>query len=98
MADISSTKDVKLEFVLPPELEKGVYATVAQVRATPWDYTITFFQPIMPAAEGTPPDTMQAQAVARVLVPKAFIGSLIDVLQTVRKNVEAADADKARVE
>ncbi len=98
MADPSSTKEVKLEFVLPPELEKGVYATVVQVRATPWDCIITFFQPVMPATEGPPPDTMQAQAVARVLVPRAFIGPLINVLQTVRKNIEAADADKAPAE
>jgi len=98
MATPATTKEVKLEFVLPPELEMGVYATVAQVRATPWEYIITFLQPIMPVGEGLPPDTVEARAVARVLVPRGFIGLLIGALQTAQKNLEAADADKASVE
>jgi hypothetical protein len=98
MATPSTTKEVKLEFVLPPDMEQGVYATVAQVRATPWDYIITFLQPIMPVGEGPPPDTLEARAVARVLVPRGFIGPLIDVLQTAQKAVEATHADKASAE
>jgi hypothetical protein len=95
MATPKTTKQVKLEFVLPPELERGVYATVAQIRATPWDYIITFFQPIMPVGEGLPPDTVEARAVARVVVPKGFIGLLISALQTAQGSVGADDADKA---
>ena len=98
MAASSSKKEVKLELVLPPELEKGVYSTVAKVHATQWDYVITFLQPIMPVKEGPPPVTLEARAVARVVIPKGFLGLLIDALQTARKNVEAADADDAPVE
>jgi len=91
MASSGSKKKLALRFVVPPELEQGVYATIAHVHGTEFDHTITFYHPITPAHLERPV-ALEARAVARVTIPRGVMDSFINALQEHRRKINEAEA------
>ena len=78
----AKSKQPSLKFTVPPGLEHGVYATIASVQPSPWDYAITFYRTVPPSGPGQRPTEVEAEAVARVVIPRNVMGNLIAALQT----------------
>jgi len=77
----------KLIVGLPDLTDAGrpVYANVAHVSWTPYDFRLTFSL-LVPSHDGAPPGRPDApsvpRAVAEVVMPAAAVGSLADLLRT----------------
>jgi Protein of unknown function (DUF3467) len=77
----------KLVVGLPDLTDAGrpVYANVAHVSWTPYDFRITFSLLVTPhdgAAPARPDATFVPRAVAEVVIPAAAVESLTDLLRT----------------
>jgi hypothetical protein len=94
----AKSKKASLNLAVPPELQHGVYATIATVQPSPWDYAITFYHTIAPPGAGQPISAVQAEAVARVVVPRSVMGSLIKALQSSMARVEEEDPQAGETE
>ena len=75
------------QFLVPPALEAGVYATTALVWHTRSEFTIDFAVPLSPdRAEALEADVL---VVARVRIPTAFAFDLLRMLSGMMERYES---------
>ncbi|HVT20689.1 MAG TPA: DUF3467 domain-containing protein [Mycobacteriales bacterium] len=70
----------QIEIQVPDDMQNGVYANMAVVWHTPFDFTMDFavLQPTMPGADGSA--VTPARVVARVKFPPAQIFQLLQAI------------------
>ena len=75
---------------VPEDVQAGVYANMAAVWHTPFDFTLDFavLQPTTPGPDGQP--VIPAQVVARVKFPPSQIFQLLQAINANMTNYEAA--------
>jgi len=89
----------RIEFVVPPEFEEGVYSNLVNVSFSPFEFILTFYQAIPPVAkEDIEKHNMKAKAIARIIVTPEIVEKLKDTLQTNLRNYKEKKKGKQQSE
>ena len=80
----------QIQIHVPDEVQGGVYANMAVVWHTPYDFTLDFAATAPPAAGPDGQAVIPARVVARVKFPPAQIFQLLQAINANMTNYEAA--------
>jgi len=86
MSDKSEQAQQQIRVTVAPEIESGVYANFLHVHSSPWDFILTFCQMLIPRREEE--TSVEARAVARVVIPAPLMDAVIAALQRSRNQRE----------